>query len=77
MCVRITKMPSETWHKLHATSTWIFVIPKTLICTLNCEGKSKHVDIKLSNTGILTLDNFCKLCSFTNCNPNARKDHNQ
>lgn len=63
--VRITKMPSETWHKLHVTNTWIFVIPKSIVCTLNCDKISKPIDINLSDTGILTLDSSCKLYSPT------------
>lgn len=39
-----------------AQIAWIFVISKPIICTLNCDKIGKQIDIKLSDTGILTLD---------------------
>lgn len=57
---RIIKMPSETWHKLNQPNTWIFVIANEIYTTLKCSDNAPE-DIKLTGTGILSLNPTCSL----------------
>lgn len=57
---RIFHSRTETWHKLISENSWIYIFPKPTDVTLNCESqKTSH--LILNNTGILTLNQNCKL----------------
>lgn len=57
---RISKINGEQWYKLFHKNTWMFVIPRKITTTLNCKNK-EPVDLSLSDTGILSISDNCKL----------------
>ncbi|KAL3278398.1 hypothetical protein HHI36_013726 [Cryptolaemus montrouzieri] len=60
-CDKRTLLPAfEIWHKLTLNNSWIYVLPKDTSLTLNCLPKSP-INLILSGTGIITLDQGCKL----------------
>lgn len=57
---RILKTEVEIWHKLEASNSWLFVLPKITDVTISCPQLTPSTII-LDKTGIITIDNNCKL----------------
>lgn len=57
---RMLHSRTETWHKLINDNSWIYIFPKPIDVTLNCESQ-KISHLILNSTGIITLNENCKL----------------
>lgn len=55
----------DTWHKLINRNSWIYIFPKPVDVTLNCESQ-KISHLILYNTAILTLNQYVSSHKFYN-----------
>lgn len=60
--IHIFKLTHELWYHTTQSNKWLYVIPVTTHIKINCGQDTKI--LKISNTGLLTLNRKCK--AFTN-----------
>lgn len=58
--IRISNISSELWIKLRTPNAWIYVLPKTTMVRIDCEGNDIH-NMLMNGTGILTIHEDCNI----------------
>lgn len=57
--IRIVNIENNIWHQLQTSNSWLFLLTKPETLSINCKTSKNVIDIKLSKSGVISLNHDC------------------